>query len=60
MLVFDATVFFSQMQARQKHPQANVGLEVDRGNDDWIVVDTGDILVQLFSPGARRCHYTFI
>lgn len=48
-----------QMQARQKHPQANVGLEVDRGNDDWIVVDTGDILVQLFSPGARRC-YTFI
>lgn len=45
-----------EMQARQKHPQANVGLEVDRGNDDWIVVDTGDILVQLFSPGARRYY----
>jgi hypothetical protein len=42
------------MKLRQRHPEANVGLDVSRENDDWVVVDTGDMLIHLFSPGARR------
>src|SRR5262245_6202278 len=46
-----------QRQRSMKLPSAIVTIaEPNRGNNDWIVVDTGDVMVHIFSAGARRYY----
>jgi len=43
-------------QAPSGKPQASaMDAQADK-NDDWIVVDTGNIFIHLFSPSARRYY----